>query len=971
MKIEHSSKSSYLRCINGVILRRIGVLCLVAIGLLFSGVAAVQAIDHAAPLTAEALPVTPPGEQRTSVMVELDAPPVAAIYAANQASGDVSAASMAAITQTYLRTVEAAQAQLADQLTAAGAVEIFRVQRVYNGVAVRASDSQIKAIATLPGVKAVHPLIPKLPTNARSVPYIGAPSLWAGAGMGGVKLAGEGMRIAVIDTGIDYLHTDFGGPGAGYDVNDPTIIGDAPNFPGIKVSGGYDFAGEDYNADPDDASYQPVPHPDPDPVDCYAHGTHVAGTAAGYGVDWSGDPYDGPYDSLLDFSQFQIGPGVAPLAEIYALKIFGCTGSTDLTDLAIEWAVDPNGDGDFSDHVDVINMSIGSPFGSVYDTSAVASDSAAQIGVIVVASAGNTGDVYFAVGSPAVADRVISVAAVSLPDPTPGTEALITSFSARGPRTSDSALKPDIAAPGRSIASAWSGTGDKGVRFSGTSMAAPHIAGAAALLRQGRPEWSVEEIKALLMNSASFPAGPASADVPYGPTRTGAGVIDLRAAITTTLLAYNADVPGAVSLSFGAPEVLDRTTLTRTLRLVNKSMTTTVVSLAYEALNDLPGATVELAITSPITIAAGGWVDAPVCMNVVATELQHVRDPATSEVQILPRHWLAEETGFVIVTPVDANHGLTQTLRVPLHAAPRPAAELRADGPLDIDSEMAGAIMLTGTGIDGENPPVGVISMVSAFELAYSRPNTPGPAAIEVVEVIDPLAYGDLRHVGVTSDYPQSKSLDETMLYFGIATVKPWSSPNRLRVNIYIDANGDGQDDYLLFNSSEAGFTNDNRFSDAFVTVVENLETGEFSRRQLLNVLSALAFDTGVYNNSVMVLPVRAVDIGLAGETGQFRYRVETEVAEEEDIRDQTPMLVYDARRPGLDLFTDNLDAPLIKAEDGVMIGARLDVVNYAANRSGGMLLLHHHNRTGDHAEATPLRLDLPEKFYLPVAMGE
>ena len=98
----------------------------------------------------------------------------------------------------------------------------------------------------------------------------------------------------------------------------------------------------------------PCPQPDPDPLDGNGHGSHVAGTAAGIGVPGS------------------VGPGVAPGAELYALKVFGdAGGTTDVTSLAIEWAMDPNGDGDMSDHLDVINMSLGSPFGEPDDPSAI------------------------------------------------------------------------------------------------------------------------------------------------------------------------------------------------------------------------------------------------------------------------------------------------------------------------------------------------------------------------------------------------------------------------------------------------------------------------------------------------------------------------------------------------------------------------------------------------------------------------
>ena len=91
--------------------------------------------------------------------------------------------------------------------------------------------------------------------------------------------------------------------------------------------------------------------------------------------------------------------------------MFGCAGGTGLTVQAIDWAMDPNGDNDLSDHLDVINMSLGSDYGSAINASSVASDNAALAGVIVVTSTGNSGDTFFIAGAPGVASRVIATAA--------------------------------------------------------------------------------------------------------------------------------------------------------------------------------------------------------------------------------------------------------------------------------------------------------------------------------------------------------------------------------------------------------------------------------------------------------------------------------------------------------------------------------------------------------------------------------
>src|SRR5690606_4074715 len=134
-----------------------------------------------------------------------------------------------------------------------------------------------------------------------------------------------------------------------------------------------------------------VPEPDPNPIDGHGHGTHVAGTTAGTEVTVDGE--------------VTVGSGVAPGAVLYAAKVFGdVAGSTAVTADAIEWALDPNGDGSMEGQADVINMSLGSPFGHPDDPTAIASHNATLVGTVVVASAGNEGNTAaYVTGSPAVA----------------------------------------------------------------------------------------------------------------------------------------------------------------------------------------------------------------------------------------------------------------------------------------------------------------------------------------------------------------------------------------------------------------------------------------------------------------------------------------------------------------------------------------------------------------------------------------
>jgi minor extracellular serine protease Vpr len=287
-----------------------------------------------------------------------------------------------------------------------GGTVIANYRAAYNGIKVRIAAERVKDLAALPGVVAVRPLQLMKPDNLRGVPLIGTPAVWQNLG-----LHGEGVKIAIIDTGIDYTHANFGGPGtaAAYTAAhaaetlpaNPALFG--PSAP--RVKGGTDLVGDSYNADPNSPAFQPIPHPDPNPLDCFGHGSHVAGTAAGSGVTSAGATYTGPYNAstLATPANFSVGPGVAPKADLYAVRVFGCAGSTDVVVDAIEWAVDND--------MDVINMSLGSVFGSKDEPSAVASTNAAKAGVIVVASAGNSGPSPYVTGSPATGDGAISVAA--------------------------------------------------------------------------------------------------------------------------------------------------------------------------------------------------------------------------------------------------------------------------------------------------------------------------------------------------------------------------------------------------------------------------------------------------------------------------------------------------------------------------------------------------------------------------------
>jgi subtilisin family serine protease len=204
-----------------------------------------------------------------TVMLELDTPAAATAYSDAVDAGQSTAAADAA-SQAQSTKVEALAKQVESHLSDAAtkASAIFSTHAAYAGVAVNTDASKLAALARIPGVLAVHPMPTKHITNSVTQPLIRAPQAWQFAGQ-----TGKGVTIGIIDTGIDYTHADFGGPGtvAAYQAALATDTG--PFTPTAKVVGGFDFAGDTYDADPNSATYQPVPHPDPNPLDCNSHGT--------------------------------------------------------------------------------------------------------------------------------------------------------------------------------------------------------------------------------------------------------------------------------------------------------------------------------------------------------------------------------------------------------------------------------------------------------------------------------------------------------------------------------------------------------------------------------------------------------------------------------------------------------------------------------------------------------------------------
>ncbi|WP_405526606.1 S8 family serine peptidase [Streptomyces avidinii] len=640
-----------------------------------------------------------------------------------------------------------------------------------------------------------------------SVPLIGAPEAWV-AGYNG-----KGVKVAVLDTGIDVNHPDFAG-----------LIDDTASFvPGEAVT------------------------------DVNGHGTHVAGTIVGSGAASGGD-----------------NKGVAPGADLYVGKVLGGAegyGQDSWIMAGMQWAAESG--------ADVVNMSLGDsyPTDGSDPMSQTVDALSAQYGTLFVIAAGNSGPE--SISAPGAAASALTVAATDKQD-------RLASFSSTGPLTQSGGMKPDIAAPGVDITAARSSRmtdgGEGSYRtISGTSMATPHVSGAAALLAQQHPDWTGAQLKEHLMSTAK------GLDGGYSPYEVGTGRLDVAAAVRAT-------VRGTGSLFFGNytwPHEPSDVAVTKDLTFTNTGSAAVTLNLALTG-----GGPFTLGATR-VTVPAGGTAAVPVTGDPGAAPAgRHVgyvsaTDAATGQPVTRTSVALLEE---------DERYGLNIKL---VGRDGRPAAGW-------VGINLAGDVWPWSLYVDGSTTmrmAPGTYTVAGYLDVAGEKADRSGLAVL-----VDPETVLKGGSADVVLDASRARLLQ---------TEAPERTEDRQR-KVDFNVHYKGLDPYLDYRSA---YVLPPMYDDVYVAPTEPMQQGEFTlttrwrkgepRLDLSTPGGRLRLDALVQSGSALGTATDRLDVVHAGNGAAAAYR---------NVRAKGRVVVVD-RSDGV--------APQERAEAAVAAGAKaLIVVN-------------------------------------------
>lgn len=549
-----------------------------------------------------------------------------------------------------------------------------------------------------------------------SVPLIGAPEAWAAG------YTGKGVKVAVLDTGVDVNHPDLAG----------------------SIDRTASFV------------------PDEDITDVNGHGTHVAGTIVG-----SGAASDGAYK------------GVAPDAELYVGKVLGGKegyGQDSWVMAGMQWAAESG--------ADVVSMSLGDtyPTDGSDPLSQTVDALSERYGTLFVIAAGNAGPE--SISAPGAAASALTVAATDKQD-------RLASFSSTGPLAGSGGMKPDIAAPGVDITSARSQEmtdGGEGMyrTLSGTSMATPHVAGAAAILAQRHPDWTGAQLKEQLMSTAK------GLDSGYSPYEVGTGRVDVAAAVRTT-------VRGTGSLFFGNhtwPMGPDDVAVTKDLTFTNTGAQDVTLDLALTA----DSGPFSLGATE-VTVPAGGTAAVPV-----------TGDPRSTAAG---RH-----VGYVTATDAGTGKPVTRTSLALLKEDERYDLNIKLIGrdgkPAAgwVGVNLAGDVWPWSVYVDGSTTlrmAPGRYTVAGNIDVAGEKADRSGLAVL-----VDPEAVVEDGPVDVVLDASKARLL---------RTEAPQRTEDRQR-KVDFNVHYDGQDPYTDYRSA---YVLPQTYDDVYVSPTKPMKHGEFT----------------------------------------------------------------------------------------------------------------------------------------------
>ncbi len=485
------------------------------------------------------------------------------------------------------RQIETSQQGLRSAIEARGMKVVASTQAVLNALFVETTADRVNELRGMPGVTDVIPEKRYRLEGANST-FALHNVLAAWNAVGGAGMAGDGIKIGFLDTGIDQTHPALQDPALQMPGGFPKCNGTDCLYTTNKV-----IVARSYVANmsgclpPSQGTCDPTQTtPDDDtPRDRMGHGTATSTTAAGVLTN-------GPGGSI---------EGVAPKAWIGNYKIFGSPGTVDYSS---DSAIIPAIDDAVKDGMDVINMSLGGAIDSntIQDPEVRAVDGAVNAGVVVVVAAGNEADTGSSalslgtIGSPGDAPDAITVGAIDSGNS-------VTPWSSRGPSTADASAKPDLVALGDSLYLATQSYDPNGEMYdpsgftyaSGTSFSTPIVAGAAALVKQAHGSWSPLEIKSALVNTAVPVSSFAS------PVGIGAGTLNVGEALATNVTV----VPSSVSFGDVTGATLP---ISRTLTVNNPGG----LAVSVEPANSSAGAQVQASLSSAtLTVTLTGSTPQP------------------------------------------------------------------------------------------------------------------------------------------------------------------------------------------------------------------------------------------------------------------------------------------------------------------------------------------------------------------------